>query len=185
MGKILHFPRHRKKHIAKAADQGFLSALQEIYGILALAILLAFGAGYYFVPSDVGRLLPVALAPTPDDSIRSYFGVCGQGRRINCVVDGDTLYVHGDKIRLSDINTPELFSPQCGREAQLAAQAQQRLTQLLNQGPIEIKSTFGRDEDVYGRKLRKITRDGKSLGDILVAEGLAHKWRGYKQSWCS
>jgi len=184
MGKILYFPRHLKNRSAKAADRGFFSALQEIYGILALTILMAFGAGYYFVPSEISRLFPVALAPTPEDTIHSYFGICSQGRRINCVVDGDTLYVHGDKIRLADINTPELFSPQCGREAQLAAQAQRRLTQLLNQGPIEVQRGFGRDEDVYGRKLRKITRNGRSLGDTLVAEGLAHKWRGYKQSWC-
>jgi endonuclease YncB( thermonuclease family) len=42
-----------------------------------------------------------------------------------------------------------------------------------------------RDEDAYGRKLRVLERNGRSLGMVLVEEGLAHRWRGYKESWCS
>ena len=41
-----------------------------------------------------------------------------------------------------------------------------------------------RDTDVYGRQLRVVTRDGQSLGMLLVAEGLAHVWDGGKRSWC-
>jgi micrococcal nuclease len=41
-----------------------------------------------------------------------------------------------------------------------------------------------RDEDRYGRKLRTIERDGRSLGDVLVAEGLARPWDGARRSWC-
>jgi len=32
--------------------------------------------------------------------------------------------------------------------------------------------------------LRTATRDGASLGDALVREGLAEEWRGYRGSWC-
>lgn len=35
-----------------------------------------------------------------------------------------------------------------------------------------------RDEDRYGRKLRVLVRNGRSLGDILVSEGLAWRERG-------
>ena len=41
-----------------------------------------------------------------------------------------------------------------------------------------------RDEDKYGRKLRTLERAGRSLGDILVAEGLARPWGGFRRSWC-
>ena len=41
-----------------------------------------------------------------------------------------------------------------------------------------------RDQDQYGRDLRIITRDGQSLGDTLVAEGLAERWQGYRRDWC-
>ena len=51
--------------------------------------------------------------------------------------------------------------------------AKYRMRELLNQGPFVLKTTYGRDEDTYGRKLRTISRDGRSLGDVLVDEGLA------------
>ncbi|WP_244444511.1 thermonuclease family protein [Nitratireductor basaltis] len=161
--------------------------LKDFYGLAVLAACMAFAAGYYLsVPGELARFVPfLAYAPTPEDTTHARFGICGHGPRVNCIVDGDTVYVRGDKIRLSDINTPELFSPQCRREAELAARAQKRLQELMNQGPIKLQSGVGRDRDVYGRKLRKITHKGRSVGDYLVAEGLAHKWRGHKQSWCS
>ena len=41
-----------------------------------------------------------------------------------------------------------------------------------------------RDEDQYGRKLRMVTRDGRSIGEVLVGEGLARRWEGSRRSWC-
>ena len=43
---------------------------------------------------------------------------------------------------------------------------------------------FGRDQDRYGRKLRIVTRGGESLGEMLVAEGLAREWTGRREPWC-
>ena len=100
------------------------------------------------------------------------------------MVDGDTLWLGSEKVRLADINTPEVSKPQCAAEAALGARAKQRLWRLLNAGPFEVRRGLP-DEDVYGRKLRTLYRGGQSLGDTLVAEGLAHEWHGYKQSWCS
>jgi endonuclease YncB( thermonuclease family) len=53
----------------------------------------------------------------------------------------------------------------------------------LSAGPFQLQP-IDRDEDVYGRKLRIVERGGHSLGDTLVAEGLAHSWRGHRESWC-
>ncbi|XWN19324.1 MAG: hypothetical protein RDA78_15625 [Roseibium sp.] len=55
---------------------------------------------------------------------------------------------------------------------------------LVNAGAFQIKVWSGSDEDRYGRKLRLLVRDGKSLGDILVSEGLARRWTGTKLRWC-
>ena len=57
------------------------------------------------------------------------------------------------------------------------------LRDLLSAGPFELASV-DRDEDVYGRKLRIVMRDGQSIGDAMVAEGLAHHWRGHQEDWC-
>jgi len=102
---------------------------------------------------------------------------------VNCVVDGDTFWYEGEKIRILDINTPETTRPECAREAELGARASERLTVLLNEGPFELRSK-GRDRDQYGRLLRTVARDGESLGDMLVDEGLAEVWKGRRGSWC-
>ncbi|MFM6829081.1 MAG: thermonuclease family protein [Novosphingobium sp.] len=104
--------------------------------------------------------------------------------RRTCVVDGDTFWLEGDKIRIADIDTPEVSRPQCASEKALGDRATNRLISLLNEGPFELSSTGNRDVDQYGRKLRVVTRNGRSLGDQLVSEGLARTWTGRREPWC-
>jgi micrococcal nuclease len=111
------------------------------------------------------------------------FRLCAGDGRLNCVVDGDTIWHGGIKIRIADIDTPEVFSPKCASEAALGRRATERLLELINAGPFEVVRS-GRDADRYGRKLRMIERHGRSLGEILVAEGLARRWDGARRGWC-
>ncbi|MBB5732239.1 endonuclease YncB(thermonuclease family) [Altererythrobacter atlanticus] len=122
-------------------------------------------------------------AHVPMDRDSASFEPCSGTVRTTCVVDGDTFWYRGKKIRIADINTPETSQPDCAREARLGAQATERLTQLLNRGPFTLE-TAGNDRDRYGRLLRVVTREGRSLGDILVEEGLAEPWKGYRGDWC-
>lgn len=133
--------------------------------------------------------------PAPDEPILALFSdhgdpdqprlqLCGSGQRVSCVVDGDTIWLRGEKIRIADIDTPEVGSPQCDAEYQLGMQATYRLRDLLNEGPWSIEPIGSRDEDQYGRKLRVLTRNGQSIGDMLVAEGLARTWTGQREPWC-
>ena len=110
---------------------------------------------------------------------------CSLSTRSTCVIDGDTIEHQGWRVRLADINTPEIGGAQCQRELALALKAKTRLIELMNQGPFDVVTASARDEDTYGRKLRVLERNGTSLGDTLVAEGLAHRWNGYRQNWCS
>lgn len=100
------------------------------------------------------------------------------------VVDGDTFWHDGEKIRIADIDTPEVRG-RCADERRLAARATDRMAELLLAGPFELQPIPGRDEDRYGRKLRVVTRAGRSLGDQLVSEGLARTWTGRRQPWCA
>ena len=70
-------------------------------------------------------------------------------------------------------------------EAALGERATRRLAALLGEGPFELEPIAGRDVDPYGRKLRIVTRNGRSLGDMLVAEGLARTWTGRREPWCA
>jgi endonuclease YncB( thermonuclease family) len=130
----------------------------------------------------IGVLASVAAAQQPD-SASDAFSICGSGQRITCVVDGDTFWFRGEKIRIADIDTPELSPPRCQRERELGLAAKNRLLDILNSGPLSFKTT-AREEDRFGRKLRIVYRDRLSVGDMLVAKGLARKWQGSRRSWC-
>ncbi len=112
------------------------------------------------------------------------FTICGR-KPVTCVVDGDTFWLEGEKIRIADINTPEIRSPQCAAERTLGVRAAARLIELLNQGRFEVRRADGANRDRYGRLLRVVERDGISLGDQLIVEGLAHQWEGRRLSWCA
>ena len=121
---------------------------------------------------------PVAMS----DGHSARFSICRGSPRTNCVVDGDTFWFRGQKIRIADIDTPEL-SPRCPREAKLGEATKYRLLGLLNAGAFSL-ATGSRDEDRNGRKLRIVLRKGSSIGETLVAEGLARHWEGRRRSWC-
>ncbi|OBX19622.1 nuclease [Erythrobacter sp. QSSC1-22B] len=127
--------------------------------------------------------LPRGEAAGTRDSERARFAICGGGARVTCVVDGDTIWYRGEKIRIADINTPEVTSPDCAREAALGGAATRRMQALLNEGAFSLEPV-DRDRDRYGRLLRTVTRDGASLGAVLVDEGLAEEWQGVRRGWC-
>ena len=109
--------------------------------------------------------------------------LCGSSPRTTCVVDGDTFWLNGEKVRIADINAPETHSAGCPAEQALGDRAALRLVSLLNAGPFAL-DTEGRATDRYGRSLRVVRRGGRSLGGQLVAEGLAEPWRGRRSDWC-
>ena len=118
--------------------------------------------------------------PSP---VQNQFQIC-VAVRDNCVVDGDTLWLAGAKIRIADIDAPEVTNPRCEYEKQLGDKATFRLLELLNEGPFEVRTSGDRQTDKYGRDLRVLVRDGKSLGQQLVEDGLARRWTGRRESWC-
>jgi micrococcal nuclease len=124
-----------------------------------------------------------AAITLPSDREAAQFAHCSGPVRVNCVVDGDTFWYRGAKIRIADINAPETGEPHCAIEARLGARATRRLTELLNAGAFTLRRA-DRTRDSYGRKLFTVTRGGESLGATLETEGLAEHWRGYRRDWC-
>tara|TARA_B100000378_G_scaffold49439_2_gene36851 strand:- start:195 stop:677 length:483 start_codon:yes stop_codon:yes gene_type:complete len=117
------------------------------------------------------------------DSLTAVFTICGERRRVNCVVDGDTFWFDRQKIRIADIDAPELSPPRCAYERKKGETAKRRLLELLNAGAFSLSSK-DRDKDRYGRMLRIVTRSGHSIGTVLVKEGLARPWGGARRPWC-
>jgi micrococcal nuclease len=114
--------------------------------------------------------------------------MCGNRRNTadkTCLVDGDTLWLYGENIRLKDFDTPEPQSAICGgaAEKELAHRASARLLQLLNSNNWTIER-FGYDSTSSKRRLATIKIDGYDVGDILISEGLARRWPDGDEFWC-
>jgi endonuclease YncB( thermonuclease family) len=142
-------------------------------------IALIFGVG--FISDRLGQR-PVATV-LGSTQVRENFHFCHIGGGTNCVVDGDTIWLQGENIRISDIDAPETHEYGCQAEKELGDRATQRLLELVNGGLITLQG-IDRDTDTYGRKLRLVLVDGKSVGDTLVSEGLARYYEGGKRPWC-
>lgn len=76
-------------------------------------------------------------------------------------VDGDTIRVGGERIRLRGIDTPELSEPE-------GLAAKQRLEELLRSGPMEI---IPHGRDVYDRIIADVFINGQNVAEILNSEG--------------
>ncbi|WP_324829235.1 thermonuclease family protein [Qipengyuania zhejiangensis] len=154
-------------------------------GLGAFSIVVA--AGMLALNWSAGDARPANVGQQPQGLFQQasspQFAICSRVRR-TCVVDGDTFWLDGTKIRIADIDTPEIGQPRCDYEYELGMRATRRLVDLLNAGPFELHTIGNRDEDQYGRKLRVVTRNGRSLGDQLVSEGLARTWTGRREPWC-
>ncbi|WP_292527088.1 thermonuclease family protein [Mesorhizobium sp.] len=127
--------------------------------------------------------MPAFVSAPQQDTLSASFPICGAGPRVSCVVDGDTFWHQGVKIRIADIDTPELSPPRCEAERVKGEAAKRRLRDLLNAGKFSLVAGQ-RDADQHGRKLRTVTRNGHSIGETLIAEGLARRWDGARRGWC-
>ena len=155
-------------------------------GAIVAFVLIAGTLAWEPVSSDLLAGLSnrgVTAAATPAAMVNVGFDICHGGSDTNCVIDGDTVRFSGMTVRIADIDTPETRDFGCMSEKVRGDQATRRMRELLNAGPFEVRG-YPRDEDVYGRKLRILVRDGVSIGQMLVAEGLARTWDGSRHSWC-
>jgi len=112
------------------------------------------------------------------------FRICGMIRR-NCIVDGDTFWFKGEKVRIADIDAPETpGSDRCKKlrtgknpswcDFELGLEARDTLQEFLSSGPVVI-SRQGTDQ--YGRTLATVSVDGNDAGTYLVNQGVARWWQ--------
>ncbi|MBB3976501.1 endonuclease YncB(thermonuclease family) [Rhizobium azooxidifex] len=132
------------------------------------------------IPGAVPGTAPGAIPAAGDEAAFFYCGI----KQDNCVVDGANFIYRGAKVRLADIYVPATKEAKCDHERNLGGDAKEALRILLNAGDFELATWKPIDEDQYGRKLRVVVRHGKSIGDAMVARGLARPWTGQRESWC-
>lgn len=115
------------------------------------------------------------------------------------VIDGDTIVVGREHIRLIGVDAPETRQARCNAELRLGLAAKARVVSLLREacGPLA-KAEAGRcltiqrqpAPDRYGRTLARVGLGGRDLATLLIAEGLARPYlcpQGRcpaRQPWC-
>jgi micrococcal nuclease len=152
---------------------------------LSVPVWIALVGTVFYYDRDFGGMLSVNPQVGQSTVAANHnFTFCGGLSQRYCVVDGDTIRFAGIKIRVADIDTPEIHDYKCEQELKRGLRAKSRLLELVNEGPFKIVSTGGDDADQYGRKLRRLMRNGLSLGEFLIDEGLARRYAGGRRSWC-
>ncbi len=144
-------------------------------------------------PTPVGgaTVSPVSAKPAAADIPRTEtvllgkgfsgkFYFCGTSGLDNCVASGDTFWYRKTRIALADIVAPETEKARCQQEREKGFAAKVRLRDLLNGGDLEFSTLKGQD----AAETRIVARNGRSLGSILVSEGLARPRMGKQESWC-
>lgn len=104
-----------------------------------------------------------------------------------CVIDGDTFTIRAERIRIANIDAPEIGHPKCDAERRLGLVARKRLAELLGSGQVDVEKgdpESGRIKDRYGRTLALVYVDGKDVGETLIEELLARPWQGRRRNWC-
>lgn len=81
------------------------------------------------------------------------------------LVDGDTFWYGGERIRVRGYDAPERSQPG-------GFDATQRLEALLHEGEVRM---YSHGLDVYGRTLADVYVEQRNVADVMIAEGYAKK----------
>jgi endonuclease YncB( thermonuclease family) len=97
------------------------------------------------------------------------------------VIDGDTLEIHGTRIRLWGIDAPESTQLCRGEDSlqyRCGARAANDLDAFIARRPVNCTPM---NLDQYGRIVATCSADGADLGEWLVHNGLALDWPRYSK----
>ncbi|CAH1656742.1 Nuclease-like protein [Hyphomicrobiales bacterium] len=89
------------------------------------------------------------------------------------VLDGDTIAVGRERIRVIGVDAPETFDARCPAEKALGDKATAAMRQMVAQG-VRVERTGTKDR--YRRSLARVYFRGRDVADIMVERGLAVRY---------
>lgn len=87
------------------------------------------------------------------------------------VIDGDTVALGAEHIRLLEIDAPETYRAHCPHELAVGTAARADLRSIIEGKRVTIRRNDKPDR--YGRTLAVLIVDGRDVGAILMADGYA------------
>ncbi len=97
------------------------------------------------------------------------------------VVDGDTLELQGQRVRIWGVDAPEsdqTCTSQFGRPYDCGARATEHLTAFIGNRAVEC---WVEAKDIYGRNVSICSVNGRDIGDEMVRSGWALDWPQYSK----
>ncbi|MEO6225323.1 MAG: hypothetical protein ABIO80_05680 [Sphingomicrobium sp.] len=155
---------------------------REVRGVVAGVIL--FTAAWGALAFGVGVIANnhASNAGSADDATASAaFGQCYNHGGPDCVMDGDTVYIGGDKVEIAGLDAPEIQAAQCGAERDRGIESALALAALLNRGAV-VAGPGERSAD--GQVRRHVTAGGTDVGAAMVSAGNAREPADGENSWC-
>jgi hypothetical protein len=144
----------------------------------AMAGILLFAVAIAVVTMAVSAMtVGFGLGAPPANA--QQFGRCDSGS--DCVVDGETLRMAGETVKLAGIYAPQIAGARCVVEQQRGVKALDRLTQMLNSGKVTLG---GAVRGADGSARRTVMIDGKDVAAAMIATGLVRADDGERHGWC-
>jgi micrococcal nuclease len=150
---------------------------QEMWGSIAGVLLFAL----LIVVAIAGIAIATIIHEDPAANARAnQYDQCYTGAP-NCVAEGGTIYVAGEKVAIAGIDAPQIRGAQCPEEQARGIDAAVRLANYLNSGSVTLGAPF---RDSSGRQVRDVEVRGRDVGQWMIAAGLAREYLGARQNWC-
>lgn len=186
--QLVPFGRRSRKAVSRVRRTALFAAFFVIGAGAALLYRQTDGLEIRRLTGLVDTVTTSAYQPQEDTGFRGGVAprpmpLCGSAKRVNCVVDGDTLWLDGEKIRIVNIDAPEVDG-RCRAESAHAATATRVLAALVSNREIRVERE---GEDRYGRTLASLSTSEGDVGSALVAQRMAVHWRGRREpaeTWC-
>jgi endonuclease YncB( thermonuclease family) len=98
------------------------------------------------------------------------------------IVDGDTIRIGAEEIRLTGFDTPETASAKCRSERRAGRAAKRVLAELLHKRRLILQR---RGTDKYGRTLARGEIGGRDVAQLMIESGHARRYvGGRRKNWC-
>jgi micrococcal nuclease len=160
-----------------AAPRRRTSRERELF--LGIAGVLIFATG--IAAGIIALSIFTVTHPDPAAETRAAeFSQCYNAQGPNCVLDGGTIYVDGQKVEIAGMSAPKIQGAQCDEERSRGIDSAVRLADLLNSGRVTLGESV-REPD--GQVRRKVEVNGNEVGVAMIDAGAARDY-GSSGGWC-
>ena len=175
--RIRRDPVQINGNAAATAKRRVNSRERDLYLGIAGVLIFATGIAAGIIALSI---FTVTHSDSGADARVAEFGQCYNAQGPNCVLDGGTIYVGGERVEIAGMETPAIADAKCDAEHDRGVDAATQLALLLNSGPVSLSAPF---RDQSGRTVRNVAVKGRDVALKMISADLAHE-PGSGLTWC-